>query len=137
MGTKSQKSRADESQKLFNYGYRFFETNLLYKGDEKRVNIDVWKGNDEDVNLGLIGDLFITIPRGQYKNLQAKVDMPNYISAPIAKGQAIGKLNINLNGKLVTSRNLVALKTVESGGWWTRTTDSMGLWFKSFGDDDD
>ena len=137
MGTKSQKARADESQKLFNYGFRFFETNLLYKGGEKRVNLEVWKGEDEDVDLGLTQDLYVTIPRGEYKNLQAKVDMPNYINAPIANRQEIGKLNIQLNNKTVAQKPLVALKTVQEGGWWTRTTDSMGLWFKSFGDDDD
>lgn len=137
MGTKSQKARADESQKLFNYGFRFFETNLLYKGGEKRVNIEVWKGEDEDVDLGLTQDLYVTIPRGEYKNLQAKVDMPNYINAPIANRQEIGKLNIQLNNKTVAQKPLVALKAVQEGGWWTRTTDSMGLWFKSFGDDDD
>ncbi|MFK8011220.1 MAG: D-alanyl-D-alanine carboxypeptidase family protein [Marinicellaceae bacterium] len=137
MGTESQKSRADETQKLFNYGFRFFETNLIYKAHEKRVNIEVWKGNDEDVDLGLANDLYITIPRGQYKNLQAKVDMPNYITAPISKGQTVGTLNIILENKLIDSQPLVSLKSLESGGWWTRTTDGMGLWFKSFGDDDD
>ena len=82
-------------------------------------------------------DLYVTIPRGQYKNLQAKVDVPNYITAPISHGQSIGTLNIMLDNKNVTSQPLVALKNVEAGGWWTRTTDGMGLWFKSFGDDDD
>ncbi len=137
MGTKSKKARADESQKLFNYGFRFFETNLLYKGGEKRVNIEVWKGEGEDVDLGLVNDLYVTIPRGQYKNLQAKVDMPNYINAPIDSLQEIGKLNIQLDNKTVVQKPLVALQAVQKGGWWTRTTDSMGLWFKSFGDDDD
>ena len=137
MGTDSQKARADESQKLFNYGFRFYETNLVYKAAEKRVNLEVWKGDEEDTDLGLSDDLFITIPRGQYKNLQAKVDMPNYITAPIKRGQSIGTLNIMLDNKLVASKPLVALKNVEAGGWWTRTTDSMGLWFKSFGDDDE
>ncbi len=137
MGSKSEKSRADESQKLFNYGFRFFETNLLYKNSEKRVNIEVWKGADEDVDLGLPNDLYVTIPRGQYKNLQAKVDMPSSINAPISNRQEIGQLNIQLNNKTVAQAPLVALKAVQEGGWWTRTTDSMGLWFKSFGDDDD
>jgi len=137
MGTESQKARADESQKLFNYGFRFFETNLLYKSHEKRVNIEVWKGVEEDVDLGLAEDLYVTIPRGQYKNLKAKVDMPNYINAPIALSQTIGKLNIQLDNKPVVSKSLIALKPIEQGGWWTRTTDGMGLWFKSFGDDDE
>jgi len=137
MGTESQKARADETQKLFNYGFRFFETNLIYKAAEKRVNLEVWKGEDEDVDLGLVNDLFVTIPRGQYKNLQAKVDIPNYITAPILRGQQVGMLNIILENKNVISKPLVALRNIESGGWWTRTTDSMGLWFKSFGDDDE
>ena len=137
MGTESQKARADESQKLLNYGFRFYETNLLYRANEKRVNIEVWKGDEENVDLGLIDDLYITIPKGQYKNLNAKVDIPNYILAPIQNRQVIGKLNISLNNKPLITKQLVALKPVAAGGWWTRTTDSMGLWFKSFGDDDD
>jgi len=137
MGTDSKKARADESQKLFNYGFRFFETNLLYKAGEKRVNIEVWKGEDEDVDLGLSKDLFVTIPRGQYKQLKAKVDVPKYIKAPIMHGAKIGELNINLHNKVIVSKHLIALKEVKSGDWWTRTTDSMGLWFKSFGDDDE
>lgn len=137
MGAESQKSRADESQKLFNYGYRFFETNLLYKAREKRVNIEVWKGQSENLDLGLANDLFITIPRGQYKNLQAKVDIPNYITAPISSSEVIGQLNIHLDDQLITTKDLIALSKVDAGGWWTRTTHSMGLWFKSFGDDDD
>jgi D-alanyl-D-alanine carboxypeptidase (penicillin-binding protein 5/6) len=137
MGTESQKARADESQKLLNYGFRFFETNLLYKANEKRVNIEVWKGSEEDVDLGLDQDLYVTIPRGQYKNLNAKVDMPKHINAPIEANQIIGNLVVELDGELVTSKPLVALKSINEGGWWTRTTDGIGLWFKSFGEDDD
>ena len=133
MGTESQKARADESQNLLNYGFRFYETNLLFKANEKRVNVEVWKGVEEDINLGLQEDLFITIPKGEYKNLQAKVDVPNFLIAPIGKSSTIGTLNINLHDKVISSKPLVALDAVNKGGWWTRTTDSIGLWFK---DDD-
>ncbi|MEZ5496604.1 MAG: D-alanyl-D-alanine carboxypeptidase family protein [Gammaproteobacteria bacterium] len=133
MGTESQKARADESQNLLNYGFRFYETNLLFKANEKRVNVEVWKGVEEDINLGLQEDLFITIPKGEYKNLQAKVDVPNFLIAPIGKSSIIGTLNINLHDKVISSKPLVALDAVNKGGWWTRTTDSIGLWFK---DDD-
>ena len=133
MGTESQKARADESQNLLNYGFRFYETNLLFKANEKRVNVEVWKGVEEDVDLGLQEDLFITIPKGEYKNLQAKVDVPNFLIAPIGKSSIIGTLNINLHDKVISSKPLVALDAVNKGGWWTRTTDSIGLWFK---DDD-
>ena len=137
MGTSSKKARADESQKLFNYGFRFFETNLLYKARQKQVNIEVWKGMEESVDLGLAKDLYVTIPRGKYNQLQAKVDMPNYVSAPVFNSQKLATLNIELENETISSHPLVALNEVKQGGWWTRTTDGVGLWFKSFGDDDE
>ncbi len=130
MGTDSKKARADESQKLFTYGFRFYETNLLYKAFEKRVDIEVYKGEAETLKLGLSNDLYVTIPKGQYKNLKAKVDMPDFIIAPINSKQVIGKLNISLNNTPIVNRNLIALSPIAAGSWWTRTVDSMALWFK-------
>jgi len=130
MGTESQKARADESQKLFNYGFRFYETNLLYKAGEKRVSIEVYKGEEEHLNLGIKQDLYVTIPKGQYKKLSAKVDMPDYLIAPVLANQVIGKLNVQLNNKILASKNLIALKPIVEGSWWSRTVDSMALWFK-------
>ncbi|HFC30968.1 MAG TPA: serine-type D-Ala-D-Ala carboxypeptidase, partial [Oceanospirillales bacterium] len=96
----------------------------------KRVSIEVYKGEEEQLNLGLEHDLYVTIPKGKYKNLSAKADVPEYLIAPIANKQAIGKLNVQLNNKIIVSKNLVALKAIAAGSWWTRTVDSMALWFK-------
>ncbi len=137
MGTESEKARADETQKLLNYGFRFFETHQLYKKDDPDLSVDVWKGENESVKLGLADDLYVTIPRGQYKKLSADVKLPRVLEAPISKGQKIGVLKLGFDGKPLLQRDLLAKQAVATGGWWTRLTDSVGLWFKSFGDDDD
>ncbi|MFV0543032.1 MAG: D-alanyl-D-alanine carboxypeptidase family protein [Marinicella pacifica] len=136
MGTESEKARADETQKMLNYGFRFYETHKLYPAGLKQATAEVWKGAAEEVPLGLADDLFITIPKGSYEQLQAGVDIPSQLEAPIQQGQVIGQLIIRLQDSVVAERPMVALSTIEQGGWWTRMVDGMGLWFKSFGDDD-
>lgn len=136
MGTASEKARADETQKMLNYGFRFYETHKLYPAGQQQAVAEVWKGQAEEVPLGLAEDLFITIPKGSYDQLQAGVDIPGQLQAPISAGQVLGQLSIRLNDTVVVERPMVALNTVEQGGWWTRMVDGMGLWFKSFGDDD-
>ena len=134
MGTESEKARADETQKLINYGFRFFETHKLFKAGDERVNAEIWKGEAETLSIGLAEDLFITIPKGQYEALEAKVDLPSLLTAPIPQGTRLGQLRVELKGELVAEVPLVALEEAVSGGWWTRTIDSMGLWFE--GDDE-
>ena len=136
MGTESEKARADETQKLINYGFRFFETHKLYRAGEQRVSQEIWKGEDEEIPLGLAEDLFITIPKGSYDQLEANADIPGLLTAPIQQGTQLGTLNVMLNGEQVMAKPLVALKTAEQAGWWSRSMDGIGLWFKSFGDDD-
>lgn len=134
MGTASEKARADETQKMINYGFRFFETHKLFKAGDEQVNAEIWKGEAETLSIGLADDLFITIPKGQYDNLDAKVDLPSLLTAPIPKGTQLGQLRVELKGELVAEVPLIALEEAVSGGWWTRTIDSIGLWFE--GDDE-
>lgn len=136
MGTASEKARADESQKLLNYGFRFFETHKLFKAGEERIRPEIWKSPQEDLSVGLAEDLFITIPKGTYDELEANVDLPSLLTAPIPNGTQLGTLNIVLNGDVIDQKPLVALQDAPAAGWWTRSMDSIGLWFKSFGDDE-
>lgn len=136
MGTESEKARADETQKLINYGFRFFETHKLYNAGDERVRPEVWKGKNDDISLGLAQDLFITIPKGSYNQLDANADIPGLLTAPIQQGAQLGTLNITLNGESFMQKPLVALEAAEQAGWWSRSMDGIGLWFKSFGDDE-
>ncbi len=130
MGTKSSQSRAEVSQALLNYGFRFFETHQLYRAGESLNRARVWQGDTEQLSLGLTQDLHATIPRNQYKNLKAEMVLASTLNAPINKGQDLGKVIITLAGKTITEVPLVALHDVASGGIWRKIKDSVLRWFE-------
>ncbi len=130
LGTKSEKARANISQALLSYGFRFYESNKLYGAAEPLKTMRVWKGNKEDVSIGLADDLYITIPRGQYKYLNAKMDINANIEAPLTKGQQLGTLHIVYNDDELLSRPLIALQNIEKGSIWQQSRDYILQWFQ-------
>jgi len=130
LGTKSEEARADASQSLLNYGFRFFETHKLYDNSIKLTTAKVWKGASDSVELGLTKTLYITIPRGEYNNLDASMQLQEQITAPVTQGQTLGRVVIKLVGQLVTERDLVALQAVAEGGFWQRIVDEGLLYFE-------
>ncbi|MEL7186494.1 MAG: D-alanyl-D-alanine carboxypeptidase family protein [Pseudomonadota bacterium] len=130
LGTSSTKSRSDGSQALINYGFRFFETHLLFKAGEEISSARVWKSENLNSRLGVIEDLYITVPRGAYDDLESHVDMPSLVMAPVATGQPIAQLSINLNGEELLRTDLRALEDNPTGSIWQRTKDSVSLWFE-------
>ena len=130
LGTKSEEARADASQSLLNYGFRFFETHKLYGGNTKLTNARIWKGASDSVELGLAEPLYVTIPRGEYNNLDASMQLQEQITAPVTLGQTLGRVVINLAGTLVAERDLVALQAVDEGSFWQRIVDEGLLYFE-------
>ncbi len=130
LGTRSEEARADASQSLLNYGFRFFETHKLYDGNTKLTSARVWKGATEQVDLGLAEPLYITIPRGEYNNLDASMQLQEQIMAPVAQGQTLGHVVIKLGDKTITERDLVALQAVDEGSFWQRIVDEGLLYFE-------
>ena len=130
MGTKSEQARAKETQTLLNYGFRFFETHRLYSAGDALKQVRIWKGAKKQLALGLERDLYITIPRRQYKKLQAKMDIKTQIIAPVTKGQPMGTVNITLHGKPLAEVPLVTLEQISSGSLWQNTKDSALLWLE-------
>ncbi|MDO8825685.1 D-alanyl-D-alanine carboxypeptidase family protein [Methylophaga sp.] len=125
MGTASENARAQEIQKMFNFGFRFFETHQLYAADEAITQTKVWKGQTNQLNLGLAKPLSITVPRGRYKDLQASTNIQQPVVAPIAKGTELGEVEIRLGDEVVAQQKLVAVNDVEKGSWWRRIIDSL------------
>lgn len=117
MGTANANARANESQSLLNYGFRFFETHKLYDGNKALSEARVWKGDSKQLPLGVIDDLYVTIPRRHYNDLKAKINVDNKIIAPVKKGISFGSVNISLAGDVVVNKPLVALKTINEGGF--------------------
>lgn len=130
LGTSSEEARADASQSLLNYGFRFFETHKLYDADAKLVDARIWKGSSETLPLGVEQALYLTIPRGRYDDLQANVQRAPRIIAPVAAGDPQGSLVINLDGDTLTEVPLVALESVDEGSFWQRTVDEVMLYFE-------
>ena len=125
LGTASENARAQEIQKMFNFGFRFFETHQLYAADETITQTKVWKGQNDQLNLGLAQPLSITVPRGRYKDLQASTNIQQPVVAPVAKGTELGEVEIRLGDEVVATRMLVAVDEVEKGSWWRRILDSL------------
>jgi len=115
LGTDSEKTRASVSQSILNYGFRFFETHRLYAAGEVLNRSRVWKGDSEKVSLGLLEDLYITIPRGSYKELDAVMDVDANIEAPLDKGSQHGAVRVNLAEEEMLHAPLVALESVNEG----------------------
>ena len=130
MGTSSTKARTDGSQALLNYGFRFFETRLLFKAGEEITSARVWKSANENSRLGVLEDLYITVRRGTYDELESTLDIPAIIEAPIAAGQPVAELKIRFGDQELLSAPLRALDDSPVGSLWQRTRDSVGLWFE-------
>ncbi len=130
LGAKSPSARAKDSQALLNYGFRFFETRLLYPAGDSVTEARVWMGDAEQTGLGVKSDLYVTIPRGSYEQLQAKMELPEQLIAPVDPSRQIGTVRIDLDQEMVAEANLFALNAINEGSLWQRAKDSVLLWFE-------
>lgn len=128
-GTVSESARAAETQKLLTYGFRFFETRTFYKKGQELAQAQVWKGTVRQVKAGLATDLSLTLPKGQLDKLQAGMTLKPQLTAPIAQGDVIGKVEVKLGEEVVHSADLIALEAVEEGSFFRRLWDSISLFF--------
>jgi len=136
MGTDSEEARATASQALLNYGFRFFETYQLYEAGDELSAERIWKGQVDEVPLGVTADLFVTIPRGRYDALQARLEVNGTLTAPVSEEQRVGRLVVALDDNDLVERPLVALAAVEHAGFFGRSMDGFRLWVGGlFGDD--
>jgi D-alanyl-D-alanine carboxypeptidase (penicillin-binding protein 5/6) len=130
MGTESVAARATENQTLLNYGFRFYESHRLYEGNKTIQESRIWKGATETLPLGLSEDLYATIPRRQYNDLKATVDIDKQIIAPVKTGDKLGTVTVKLKNEVIASKNLIALQDVEKGGLIRRLYDSVLMLFR-------
>ncbi|UJL42663.1 serine hydrolase [Shewanella vesiculosa] len=132
MGTSSESARKAESKKLLNYGFRFFETITPYKAGDTFVTQQIWYGDRETVDLGVMTDTPITISRGQAKDLQANFELTKPLTAPLAKGETVGRVFFQLDGKDIAQFPLVTLNEVQEGSWVSKLMDYFKQMFASW-----
>jgi len=130
LGTASAKARTDGSHSLLNYGFRFFETRLLYRAGETVATARVWKAEKEVTPLGLPEDLYVTIPRGSFDDVESVLNMPATLMAPVAQGQPLAELQVSLGEDVLLNMPLRALEENPDGSFWQRTKDGVSLWFE-------
>ena len=131
MGATSERSRSTESQKLINYGFRYFESVKLYDGLESLRRVKVWGGLHESLDVGIEAPARLTIPTGARGALAAEVTLDPVIKAPVSQGQTLGLLRISLEGETLLERPVVALNGVDEAGLVASLIDEVSLFFLS------
>jgi len=130
LGTNSDGMRVQESQKLLNYGFQFFDTVRLYEKGQQVGSVRVWKGAANDLKAGVESDLVLVLARGDAQKLKADFVSEQPLVAPVSAGQRVGTIKLSLDGKLLGEHPVVALETVPAAGIVGRAVDSLRLWFK-------
>lgn len=129
MGAPNDQARTEDSIRLLNYGFRFYETHKLQPAGTVLSKGRVWKGTSSEVPLGVDGELYVTVPTNQFKNLQTKIEVNEPLKAPIIKGNKYGTVNFIVNNQVIASKPLIALEAVNKGGFLRNVTDSVGYNF--------
>ncbi len=130
LGAASENSRANESQKLLNWGYTAFEAVKLFDANQIVVSPTVWKGNSATVKLGRPQAIVVAIPAGTAGKLKTQVVRSEPLVAPFAKGQQVATLKISSGEQALIEVPLVALDAVEQAGVFGRAWDAVRLWIK-------
>jgi D-alanyl-D-alanine carboxypeptidase (penicillin-binding protein 5/6) len=130
-GSSSDKKRFDDTQRLLEYGFRFFSTQEVLKKDQVYKTVKVWGGQKSEAGLGVTANQILTLPRVDFKDLQINYIYKNNIQAPIKKGDVIGSIEIISNDSPVLVTDLVALDEVEAKGFFGRLWSKFILWIMS------
>lgn len=130
LGAASENARANESQKLLNWGYTAFEAVKLFDANQAVMSPAVWKGKDATVKLGRPEPIVVAVPAGTAGKLKTQVVRPDPLVAPFAKGQQVGILKVSSGEQALVEVPLVALEAVEQAGVLGRAWDAVRLWIK-------
>jgi D-alanyl-D-alanine carboxypeptidase (penicillin-binding protein 5/6) len=129
LGAHSDAQRAQESQKLLNYGFQFYDSVRVYAKDQPISTLRVWKGVSNALKAGLPSDLYVVLPKGETDKLSAEFVSQQPLIAPISAGQPVGTVKLTLDGKPLGEHTAVALEGVGVAGVFGRLWDTMRLWW--------
>jgi D-alanyl-D-alanine carboxypeptidase (penicillin-binding protein 5/6) len=130
LGTSSEIARANEAQKLLNWGYTAFEAVKLFDAGQAVATPAIWKGKDSTVKLGRSNALVVAVPTGSAAQIKTQLARPDPLVAPVTKGQTIGSLKVYRGEQLWVDMPLQALDAVEQAGVLGRAWDALRLWIK-------
>ncbi len=129
-GMNSAEARAEGSQVLLNYGFRFFETRRLINVNENVAEARILGGTPAYIPVGLGEEVFLTLPRGTYDDISVQVDINPDLWAPVDIGAQVGEIQILLNDSIIYENTLNALNSAEDAGYWQMLKDYVENWFQ-------
>ena len=130
VGTKSMEARATESSKLLNWGLSHFQTPKLYDAGKPLSKVKVYKGSENELDVGFLQAVYVTLPRGS-DEVTPVLETIQPVVAPVKKGAELGTLKLMSGNKVLAERKVVALQDIEEAGFFGRMWDSIVLWFKN------
>jgi len=130
LGAASETARANEAQKLLNWGYTAYEAIKLFDANQAVVTPEVWKGAQKTAKLGRPQAVVVAVPAGAAMRVKTQVARPDPLIAPLIKGQLVGTLKVSAGDQPLLDIPLMALETVEQAGLLSRAWDALRLWIK-------
>ena len=130
LGTASENDRANEAQKLLNWGYTAFEAVKLFDANQPVATPKVWKGSESTVKLGRFEPIVVALPTGSAGKLKTAITRADPLMAPLGKGQQAGMLKVTVADQPMLDVPLLALEEVAQAGLVGRTWDAVRLWIK-------
>lgn len=132
LGAQKEKDRVQATQALLSYGFSNFESRKLYDANTPIVTTRIWKGEENELALGITQGLSVTVPKGQAPQVSTTTTVQPTIIAPVQKDQPLGEIVVKLGDQEISRTPLVALKEVPESGWFGRMLDTLLIFFYSF-----
>ena len=130
IGTATEQIRTQESLKILNYGFQFFDTLRLYDKGQVLATPDIYKGKTGTIKIGVANETFVTVPKGTGSRLKPVLERQELLIAPITAGQQVGTVKLMDGANKVAEFPVVALEEVPEAGFFGRLWDTIRLWFK-------
>ena len=132
LGSSSEKQRIVDNRRLLDYGFRYFRTKKVLSAMELLAEEQVWGGEKESLSLLSSQDVYFTLPLRDFQNIKSNIVLDDYLQAPIAKDQKVGKLEFSLNNKVIKSIDIVSSEEVDSLGVFGQAWSNIKLFVYQF-----
>ena len=137
LNSSSERTRITDNRRLLDYGFRYFITKIVVNAGEKLTEKEVWGGQVEKVSLASATSLYLTLSPKDFKEVETFISLDNYLQAPLVKGQVVGKITLEIQGKEIAEAQLVTTQNIIAQGLFGRTWANIKLLVYRFLMEDD
>lgn len=130
LGAASDNARANESQKLLNWGYTAYDAVKLFDAGQTMEEAPIWKGSQSTIKIGRETPTVVTVPSGSSGKVTTQIVRTDPLMAPISKGQQVGVLKVLVADQVAAELPIFAQESVTEGGFFGRTWDAIRLWIR-------